>query len=199
MKRHIKVRENIKKPVIIEAYKTDKEFVIPTLEGDMKASVGDYIITGVDGEQYPCKPDIFDKTYEAVTNTNYDRIKAMNIDEMASFFDNIQTYDLRYPNDFDDWKKYLESEVSGMTNEEAIKTIKHGCIYRDARGGAALEIAVDALEKQIPKKPLHESLADRLCPICQSYIPFDTLNDNVEEAPKFCPHCGQKLDWSDTR
>lgn len=55
-----------KKPVIVEAYQTDKEFVISTLEGDMKASVGDYIITGVNGEQYPCKPDIFEKTYEPV-------------------------------------------------------------------------------------------------------------------------------------
>lgn len=40
--------------------------IIPTLEGDMHASVGDYIITGVNGEQYPCKPDIFEKTYEVV-------------------------------------------------------------------------------------------------------------------------------------
>lgn len=55
-----------KKPVIVEAYQTDKEMIIHTLEGDMKASVGDYIITGVNGEQYPCKPDIFEKTYEVV-------------------------------------------------------------------------------------------------------------------------------------
>ena len=42
------------------------EFTIPTLEGDMKASLGDYIIKGVNGEFYPCKPDIFQKTYEEV-------------------------------------------------------------------------------------------------------------------------------------
>lgn len=48
-----------KKPVIVQAYQTDEEVIIPTLEGDMKASVGDY-------EQYPCKPDIFEKTYEPV-------------------------------------------------------------------------------------------------------------------------------------
>lgn len=53
-----------KKPVLVEAYQTDKEMIIHTLEGDMKASIGDYIITGVNGEQYPCKPDIFEKTYE---------------------------------------------------------------------------------------------------------------------------------------
>lgn len=57
-----------KKPIVIEAYQTFEEKVIPTLEGDMKASVGDYIITGVRGEQYPCKPDVFAKTYEAVTD-----------------------------------------------------------------------------------------------------------------------------------
>ena len=82
-----------KKPVVVEAYKTDKEVVIHTLEGDMKASIGDYIITGVNGEQYPCKPDIFEKTYEVVNNTNYDRIRAkianMTVDEMADYFNGI--------------------------------------------------------------------------------------------------------------
>lgn len=55
-----------KKPIVIEAYQTDKEMIIHTLEGDMKASVGDYIITGLRGEKYPCKPDIFNATYEKV-------------------------------------------------------------------------------------------------------------------------------------
>lgn len=79
-----------KKPVIIEAIqfkreniKDVKEFItgvchifyvqgmvthieIETLEGDMKANIGDYIIKGVKGEFYPCKPDIFKATYEKV-------------------------------------------------------------------------------------------------------------------------------------
>ena len=38
--------------------------IIRTLEGQHKASVGDYIIKGVAGEFYPCKPDIFQQTYE---------------------------------------------------------------------------------------------------------------------------------------
>ena len=53
-----------KKPVVIEAYQTDVEMDIETLEGVMHADVGDFIITGVKGEQYPCKPDIFLETYE---------------------------------------------------------------------------------------------------------------------------------------
>lgn len=42
------------------------ELFIDTLEGTCHASVGDYIIRGVNGELYPCKPDIFGKTYEVV-------------------------------------------------------------------------------------------------------------------------------------
>jgi len=41
-----------------------EELVIHTLEGDMKARRNDYIIKGINGEFYPCKPDIFEKTYE---------------------------------------------------------------------------------------------------------------------------------------
>ena len=74
-----------KKPVIIEAIQWNGEnlseideftknevknhesvLIITTLEGDMYASLNDYIIKGVNGEFYPCKPDIFDKTYEEV-------------------------------------------------------------------------------------------------------------------------------------
>lgn len=46
--------------------KTKPCLMIPTLEGEMRASIGDYIIKGVNGEFYPCKPDIFEKTYEKV-------------------------------------------------------------------------------------------------------------------------------------
>lgn len=80
-----------KKPVVIEAFKFDGDFMdstgnyyvpewildtdysfeegelyIKTLEGWMHVSVGDYIIQGVQGEVYPCKPDIFSDTYEEV-------------------------------------------------------------------------------------------------------------------------------------
>ena len=53
-----------KRPVVIEAYQVDQVVEIPTLEGVMRADPGDWIITGVQGEHYPCKPDIFVQTYE---------------------------------------------------------------------------------------------------------------------------------------
>ena len=45
-----------------EAY----SIIIPTLEGDMKCSKGDYVIKGIQGEYYPCKPIVFEQTYELV-------------------------------------------------------------------------------------------------------------------------------------
>ena len=61
-----KFKKFTKKPVVIEAYQTDKEIYIETLEGTMKANVGDWIIKGVKGEIYPCKSDVFEMTYEEV-------------------------------------------------------------------------------------------------------------------------------------
>jgi len=71
-----------KKPVVIEAVQAEEgamsalpgvvrdcdlqAWVIVTLEGKMIVSPGDWIITGVKGEKYPCKPDIFEATYELV-------------------------------------------------------------------------------------------------------------------------------------
>jgi hypothetical protein len=75
-----------KKPVVIEAVHFDGEFPLAflagdeavsktpdgalevhTLEGVMRADIGDWIIRGIKGELYPCKPDIFEATYEPVT------------------------------------------------------------------------------------------------------------------------------------
>lgn len=55
-----------KKPVHVKAYQTKKELYIDTLEGKMKADPGDWIVTGIKGERYPVKPDIFRETYRAV-------------------------------------------------------------------------------------------------------------------------------------
>lgn len=61
-----KFEEYKKKPITVQAYKTDKEVYIETLEGTMKANIGDYIIKGVKGEYYPCKPDVFNETYSKI-------------------------------------------------------------------------------------------------------------------------------------
>lgn len=50
---------------------SDGKFKITTLEGVMTAKVGDWIIKGVNGEFYPCNPDIFEKTYEEAETSPY--------------------------------------------------------------------------------------------------------------------------------
>lgn len=57
-----------KKPVVIDAYRTTRRRIISTLEGTMVAEPGDWIITGVESEQYPCKDSVFRATYEPVDN-----------------------------------------------------------------------------------------------------------------------------------
>jgi hypothetical protein len=57
-----------KTPVTAYRYEGRVPLIIHTLEGDMTAEPGDWIITGVEGEQYPCKPDIFEATYEPENN-----------------------------------------------------------------------------------------------------------------------------------
>lgn len=72
------------------------------------------------------------------------------------------------------------------------------------------EMAIQALEKQIPKKPVHDGCFDSegiwhewngvngrpydLCPNCNTNLCCEMPYDNK---PKYCKHCGQKLDWSD--
>ena len=76
---------------------------IKTLEGTMIANAGDYIIQGVHGEIYPCKADIFQKTYtEDKPKTNADRIRAMSDEELAEFIDRCEMNDIDYAKTFCD-------------------------------------------------------------------------------------------------
>ena len=55
-----------KRPVVIEAIRLTAPHTVRTLEGAMRGRVGDYLVTGVRGEQYPVKAEIFEATYEPV-------------------------------------------------------------------------------------------------------------------------------------
>ncbi|MCH3962987.1 MAG: hypothetical protein LKE46_01815 [Clostridium sp.] len=135
-----------KKPVVIEAvqfldtaesldklsdfmgqmrvsYKNPDKPVIPisTLEGTMYASVGDYIIKGVNGEFYPCKQDIFKKTYESPSITvndiaeNDDILNTLN--EMNSLHSEI----------FNDITKiYFHYDISNRHLGGLVQIIKDG-------------------------------------------------------------------------
>lgn len=55
-------------PAATDPKETFPSLIIPTLEGNMRVSMFDWIIKGVNGEFYPCKPHIFKKTYEIVAD-----------------------------------------------------------------------------------------------------------------------------------
>ncbi len=89
-----------------------------------------------------------------------------------------------------------------MTTREAIKRIvEHNKIHFEKEKGKcplitkALEMAVESLEKQIPKKPIYVeniTLTDVYkCPCCKKRFTGTSIAE-------YCYHCGQALDWSDT-
>lgn len=124
----------VKKPVIIEAiqwtgdnsldvsefcqgpeskyeFKGDALF-IHTLEGSMRASLGDYIIKGVDGEFYPCKPQIFEKTYA-------------NENEIGELSDGHHTYNELY--------EFRKMYNAALFNEWAKEKVQHPHWWKEGR------------------------------------------------------------------
>ena len=81
-----------------------------------------------------------------------------------------------------------------MTYEEAIEQLNSIAIYHfDKYTTYAIDLAIEALDKQILKKPIekytdYDGTEAGLCPFC---------NEGVDEKMNFCSYCGQAIDWSD--
>ena len=81
-----------------------------------------------------------------------------------------------------------------MTYEEAIKLLNSVSIYHiDKYTTYAIDLAIEALDKQILKKPIekytdYDGTEAGLCPFC---------NEGVDEKMNFCSYCGQAIDWED--
>lgn len=71
----------IHKPTLVHAYPTRVRTIINTLEGDMVAEVGDYIVHGDHGERWPVKPEIFLNSYEPIISMSKDNplLKAVGL------------------------------------------------------------------------------------------------------------------------
>ena len=63
-----------KRPVVVEAIRMTEASTVKTLEGEIKGNPGDWLITGVTGEQYPCSPDCFAKSYEHIGGNRYRKL-----------------------------------------------------------------------------------------------------------------------------
>ena len=87
-----------------------------------------------------------------------------------------------------------------MTYEEAIKNINAlNAVcgqkdFYDAEFESALALAIDAIEKQIPKKPAMGKYGHTECACCGWVV--ESFCGDLEQYP-FCPHCGQAIDWRD--
>jgi len=93
---------------------TDGAVTVHTLEGTMRCDVGDWLIRGVNGELYPCKPGIFEATYERA-------------DEDAEYAEKVSAqYD---PGEkiagFDEKSRDFFDDVMGRFREEEMKTLRH--------------------------------------------------------------------------
>lgn len=147
------------------------ELEIKTLEGVMIANVGDYIIKGVDGEVYPCKPDIFEKTYEETqpctkgtsnkvirTEVDIDRVakelnqkleKALEEDSIPKF--PVRLDDVKLGFDFSCGNK---REFKMLWNGHEVENIKN--ITLNALAGEVptmtVEIYLDSLNKDMFNK-----------------------------------------------
>ena len=90
-----------------------------------------------------------------------------------------------------------------MTHEEAIKNINAlNAVcgkkdFYDSEFESALALAIEALEKQIPKKPLHMH-KNYYCPICKEdgWMLWDDAIPN--DMDKYCGMCGQAIDWEES-
>lgn len=165
-----------KKPVVIEAYQTDKELEIETLEGTMHASIGDWIITGVNGEPYPCKPDIFEKSYEPAVE---DKDAVATTIEQEPNEDCISRKRLR---------ESLKKELAIVNNNEMYWQGWHDCTV-------AVEARITDALSVVPKHgewivyPLVDAGRVELeCPICG-----DTSIRAVDYKPHFCENCGADM------
>ena len=90
-----------------------------------------------------------------------------------------------------------------MTEKEAIQTIEAAKAEVEWNYpldyAAAFEKAIEALEKQIPKRAISTYKENHKCPTCESYIDITDDDLYVYEIvpPEYCPNCGQALDWSE--
>ena len=84
-----------------------------------------------------------------------------------------------------------------MTCEEAIKQLNSIAVYHfDKYTTDAIDMAIEALEKQIPKKPIHMH-KNYYCPICKEngWMLWDDAIPN--DMDKYCGKCGQAIDWEE--
>lgn len=190
-----------KKPVVVEAYQTDREMIIHTLEGDMRASAGDYIITGVNGEQYPCKPDIFEKTYEVLENDEKPDYQPYGY---VRFIPDEVLEDETLSDVLESEKLFVLEKIIAFMRREAAENPDFFIVNREVCGDPLSRNSV-GLKVYLPKRRYgewqkafvysrgqedHYRIA---CPYCRYVEEVTCVGDKGMEDKRFCPRCGVRL------
>ena len=114
-----------KKPVVIEAAQITDSFEVETLEGTHRGSPGDWLIRGIAGELYPCKPDIFEQTYDQMVGLSianevqrpFDMTFHSGDREVGKFYFDPETDKLCFEGDLDASGELFIEHVLGQFHE----------------------------------------------------------------------------------
>lgn len=174
------MKKYVKKPIVIEAiqwwganyvemsnfcdkcYVAHGELTIQTLEGTLKAEIGDFIIKGIKGEFYPCKEDIFNLTYDLVEE-NKNPLFQKSLHNTTSNGAKKNVKDIKFWGDGDTFKliSKASSEIEGFMKSTKAMEIKHiGCVVqvttqqRNPDGSYVISDAVTF----VPNTEIHELL-----------------------------------------
>ena len=142
---------------------------INTLEGTMTASVGDFIIKGVKGEFYPCKPDIFEQTYDAAQEC--EKILCVYVDKNTQKYTRYEVYPL---SDTFTKEKLMEAVNKHNSNEEKTTIVK---VYED-------DLLVDFVEDtnySVRIDNLRKDLHDICRDIETSVNSLESWTEDIEE------------------
>lgn len=152
-------KKYVKKPIVVKAYQTNEEIEIETLEGTMKANPGDFIITGVAGEKYPCKPEIFWETYEDFDDedTSIEAFVLDNLYEWSRLItelseNEIELFELKEKYELASEKIIDETDfkaIYGKNNAEVRKQHVKSRLYADYLVIKDLEFSIDYLKRRI--------------------------------------------------
>lgn len=94
-----------------------------------------------------------------------------------------------------------------MTNEEAAVYLRHYLeLVNESKDNIDADylsfltgvhtLAIEALEKQIPKEPIDDSYPWATCPVCGGSVFMEHIKEHIQNKEKtYCEHCGQTLDW----
>jgi len=169
---------------------SSEQIIISTLEGDMAANKGDYIIRGVNGEHYPCKPDIFMKSYDILVDLS----KIENLKKKTDWR-------------FDMWNDNVKVETTcphcGGRGEGPVAwhDMADGTIKEDIRKcmrchgtGKIVETISrrDAIEREARKQPRIKELLD-FNPFGKPH-PRAITDKTVKSVIIQCPECGRTQD-----